>query len=152
MSLFNGTYPVLLNIYDLSPLNRYLRFFTLGLYHSAIEIDGTEISFGGGEQPIGGSGISIGEPLYKHGFVLVETRFVGVIKSRSQADAVIRELEGTFQASQYNTVGKNCNHFTEEFCYRLVKKHIPSYVNRMARLGNMFGCGQGGYSSLAQSN
>ena len=152
MSSFNGSYPVLLNIYDLSPVNQYLRFVGLGFYHSAVEIDGNEISFGGGEQPIGGSGITIGDPLYRHNFELVETRFVGVIQSKSQIDAVIDELKATFMSNQYNAVKKNCNHFTEEFCYRLLKKHIPSYINRLAKLGDIFGYGTNGYSSVAQGD
>lgn len=140
MNSLNGSYPVFLNIYDLSPMNKYLRFLTLGLYHSAVEIDGNEISFGGGSQPIGGSGIFIGDPLYKQNYPLIETRFVGTIKSKSQIDKVINELESTFMSDQYNVMKKNCNHFTEEFCYRLLKKHIPSYINRLAKIGGALGC------------
>ena len=154
MSSYNRSHPVLLNVYDLNPLNKYMRMIGLGMYHSAIEVDGSEISFGGGDRPIGGSGISISEPLYKSNYQLMETRFVGVISSMSQVDSVIRDLEGTFMADHYHVIYKNCNHFTEEFCYRLLKKHIPSYVNRMAKVGAVIGCtpGTSGYSNLNTGN
>ncbi len=133
-------YTVLLNVYDISPVNRYLRFIGLGLYHTAVEIQGREFTFGGGEQPIGGSGISMGDPLYKHGYQLRETRIVGTVRSLSEVDGAIRDLQGQFFAEQYDLVKNNCNHFSDAFCYRLIKKHIPSYINRLAIMAHVFGC------------
>lgn len=39
---------VVLNVYDLSPINDYISWLGLGLYHSGLEIDGREWSFGSG--------------------------------------------------------------------------------------------------------
>ena len=39
----------------------------------------------------------------------------------------------------YNKLNRNCNHFAEELCKRILGKGLPShlqYVNRPARVGN----------------
>ena len=40
--------PIVLNVYDLSPANDILHNIGFGLYHSGIEINGTEHTFGQG--------------------------------------------------------------------------------------------------------
>ena len=40
-------YKVVLNVYDLSPSNKYLYSIGLGFYHSGVEVNGKEYSFGG---------------------------------------------------------------------------------------------------------
>lgn len=45
-----------------------------------------------------------------------------------------------FVGPSYNLITRNCNHFTEEFVKRLLNKPIPSWINRAARLGDMFPC------------
>ena len=35
---------------------------------------------------------------------------------------------------------RNCNHFSDELCSRLVGVGIPSYLNRLAWLGTIFNC------------
>lgn len=40
----------------------------------------------------------------------------------------------------YNLVSKNCNHFADAFVFAMLNIHIPSYVNRLANLGNMVSC------------
>ena len=50
-------YPVVLNVYDLSPVNDYIAWLGVGFYHSGLEIDGREWTFGSGA----GSGTGVFE-------------------------------------------------------------------------------------------
>lgn len=56
--------PVILNVYDLSPMNQHLYSLGLGAYHSGLEVHGTEYSFGGG--PEGAPGVSVVKEPYVH--------------------------------------------------------------------------------------
>jgi hypothetical protein len=54
--------PVWLNVYHLTWLNYLLQLIGLGIYHSAIEIDKNEYSFGASEEDVAGFYINkIGE-------------------------------------------------------------------------------------------
>eukprot|EP00252_Welwitschia_mirabilis_P026157 TRINITY_DN8446_c0_g1_i2.p2 TRINITY_DN8446_c0_g1~~TRINITY_DN8446_c0_g1_i2.p2 ORF type:complete len:107 (+),score=24.73 TRINITY_DN8446_c0_g1_i2:509-829(+) len=35
---------------------------------------------------------------------------------------------------------KNCNHFTDDISKQLTGKHIPGWVNRLARIGSICSC------------
>lgn len=50
------------------------------------------------------------------------------------------DISEEFTGPSYNLITRNCNHFSEEFVKRLVNKPIPSWINRAARLGDMFPC------------
>ncbi|GLT55028.1 hypothetical protein SLA2020_281820 [Shorea laevis] len=89
---------VVLNVYDLTPLNNYTVWFGLGIFHSGIEVHGKEYGFGA------------------HDFQQVE---------------FLKWNQG---------VAQNCNHFTDDITWRLTGKHIPGWVNRLARLGALCGC------------
>ena len=43
--------PVILNVYDLSPQNKYTYCCGLGIYHSGVEVYGVEYAFGGKQGP-----------------------------------------------------------------------------------------------------
>ncbi|XP_047947828.1 deSI-like protein At4g17486 isoform X2 [Salvia hispanica] len=43
-----------LNVYDLTPANKYLYWFGLGFYHSGIEVHGLEYAFGATVEPTSG--------------------------------------------------------------------------------------------------
>eukprot|EP00961_Rhodomonas_salina_P062025 832774-Rhodomonas_salina.2 len=45
---------VVLNVYDLSPVNSYVYDFGVGAFHSGVEIGGTEYTFGGHESSSSG--------------------------------------------------------------------------------------------------
>ena len=46
------------------------------------------------------------------------------------------ELKREFAAKEYSLVSQNCNHFADALCMRLLGKRIPSFVNRLARIGS----------------
>lgn len=50
----------------------------------------------------------------------------------------MEKLSEKYSGNTYNLITKNCNHFCNDACLRLTGKPIPSWVNRLARLGNFF--------------
>jgi hypothetical protein len=60
--------------------------------------------------------------------------------TEKQVEELLVELSDEFTGPSYNLLTRNCNHFTEEFVLRLNNKAIPTWINRAAKLGNMFPC------------
>lgn len=130
---------VYLNIYDISPLNHYLYWFGLGIFHSGIEVHGMEYGFGAHEYPT--SGVFQVEPKSCPGFVFRRSVCVGTTDmSRSQVRTSIEDLAEDYHGDTYHLIIKNCNHFTADVCKLLTGKPVPGWVNRLARLGSFFNC------------
>ncbi|KAJ1299238.1 hypothetical protein BS78_01G516700 [Paspalum vaginatum] len=130
---------VYLNIYDISPLNHYLYWFGLGIFHSGIEVHGMEYGFGAHEYPT--SGVFQVEPKSCPGFIFRRSVCVGTTDmSRSQVRTCIEDLAEEYHGDTYHLIIKNCNHFTADVCKRLTGKPVPGWVNRLARLGSLFNC------------
>ncbi|GJN00750.1 hypothetical protein PR202_ga17954 [Eleusine coracana subsp. coracana] len=51
------------------------------------------------------------------------------------------DLAADFPGDAYNLVSRNCNHFCDAACRRLVRAaRIPRWVNRLAKIGVVFTC------------
>ena len=61
---------------------------------------------------------------------------IGTIDSLAQLHDVLKDIKDDFMANEYNVIKKNCNHFSDEFCKRLVGRGIPGYINRLAKMGS----------------
>jgi hypothetical protein len=130
---------VYLNVYDLTPYNFYAAWAGIGAFHSGIEVDGAEYSFGAVVD--GGSGVYSIVPKTETGITLRETVFLGTIHcSRRELQRVIADISAEFESSDYDILRRNCNDFSNSFSLRLLGKSIPRYVNRAARLGQCFSC------------
>ncbi|KAF4374760.1 hypothetical protein CsatB_004289 [Cannabis sativa] len=128
-----------LNIYDLTPVNNYLYWFGLGIYHSGIEAHGMEFGFGAHEYP--SSGVFEVEPKSCPGFIFRRSVLLGSIDmSASEFRSFMEHLSGEYHGDTYHLIAKNCNHFTSEVCMRLTGKPIPGWVNRLARAGSFCNC------------
>lgn len=57
-----------------------------------------------------------------------------------EIEELLLKLSDEFTGPSYNLLTRNCNHFTEEFVKCLNNKTTPTWINRAARLGNMFPC------------
>ena len=57
-----------------------------------------------------------------------------------ELNKALDDLRGNFGPSDYNLVRKNCNAFCNALVLRLLQKPIPSYINRLAQLGNCCSC------------
>ncbi|OMO59587.1 hypothetical protein CCACVL1_24745 [Corchorus capsularis] len=128
-----------LNVYDLTPINNYLYWFGLGIFHSGIEVHGLEYGFGAHEYPT--SGVFEVEPRSCPGFIFRRSVLLGSTDmSRSEFRSFMEQLSQKYHGDTYHLIAKNCNHFTEEVCRQLTGKPIPGWVNRLARLGSFCNC------------
>ncbi|XAR50490.1 hypothetical protein NMG60_11004832 [Bertholletia excelsa] len=134
-----GSVPVLLNVYDLTSVNGYAYWLGLGVYHSGVEVHGVEYAFGAHEYPT--TGIFEGEPRKCEGFTFRKAILVGwTEKGPLEVRRVMEQLAGVYKGNAYNLITKNCNHFCNDACLKLTGKPIPSWVNRLARIGMFCNC------------
>ncbi|KAI9198146.1 hypothetical protein LWI28_011000 [Acer negundo] len=108
-----GSVPVHLNVYDLTPMNGYAYWLGLGVYHSGVQVHGIEYAFGAHEYPT--TGIFEGEPKQCEGFTFRKTILIGKTDmGPTEVRTVMEEL--------------------------LTANPIPSWVNRLARIGFLCNC------------
>ncbi|CAK9189496.1 unnamed protein product [Sphagnum troendelagicum] len=131
--------PVHLNVYDLTPMNGYVYWLGLGIYHSGIEAHGAEYAFGAHDYAT--SGVFEVEPKHCPGFtfrrsVLLGTTNLNALEFRS----FIEQCADEYHGNTYHLIAKNCNHFSDDISRRLIARSIPGWVNRLARIGYMCNC------------
>ncbi|CAN0900268.1 DeSI-like protein At4g17486 [Linum grandiflorum] len=130
---------VLLNVYDLTPINNYTYWFGFGIFHSGIEVHGKEYGFGAHDFPV--SGVFEVEPRNCPGFIYRCSIPLGHISMHhSELRTFIESMASEYHGDTYHLISKNCNHFTDDVSYRLFGKSIPGFVNRLARLGALCSC------------
>ncbi|KAK8945359.1 DeSI-like protein [Platanthera guangdongensis] len=116
-----------LNVYDLTPINNYLYWFGLGIFHTGIEVHGMEYGFGAHDYAT--SGVFEVEPKSCPGFVFRRSLWLGATDmSRAEFRMFIEQLSGKYYGDTYHLIAKNCNHFTDDVCMRLTGKSIPGWV------------------------
>ncbi|CAL5046411.1 unnamed protein product [Urochloa decumbens] len=132
--------PVYLNVYDVTPANGYARWLGLGVYHSGVQVHGVEYAYGAHDGA--SSGIFEVVPRRCPGYAFRESVLVGATElTRAEVRAVMVELAADFPGDAYNLVSRNCNHFCDAACRRLVARaRIPRWVNRLAKIGVVFTC------------
>ncbi|KAI9475619.1 MAG: PPPDE putative peptidase domain-containing protein [Benjaminiella poitrasii] len=136
---------VYVNVYDMLEPNYLTQFgyyaLGIGVFHSGVEIGEKEYCFGGHDIP-NVTGVFVVEP--KTGIpelTLKKTFDMGTIDlTENELEDLLLKLSDEFTGPSYNLLTRNCNHFTEEFVERLTHKSIPAWINRAAKLGNMFPC------------
>lgn len=128
-----------LNVYDLTPINNYLYWFGLGIFHSGIEVHGLEYGFGAHEYP--SSGVFEVEPRSCPGFIFRRSIPLGSTDmTRAEFRSFMEHISSKYHGDTYHLIAKNCNHFTDEVSMKLTGKPIPSWVNRLARVGSFCNC------------
>lgn len=129
-------YPLRLNVYNLLNTN-ILNGLGVGFFHSAIEICGVEVAFGGHDYD--DTGVYVIKPR--------SLRNAQFYRSEKIEDCYlpVEEIAETFleaaikwKGNVYDMIHFNCNDFTSEMCRKLVGKDIPSYVNRASRIARPF--------------
>uniref|UniRef100_A0A2P2IPA9 PPPDE domain-containing protein n=1 Tax=Rhizophora mucronata TaxID=61149 RepID=A0A2P2IPA9_RHIMU len=134
-----GSVPVHLNVYDLTPINGYAYWLGLGVYHSGVQVHGVEYAFGAHEYS--STGIFEAQPKQCDGFGFRESILIGKTDmSPAEIRALMVDLAEEYKGNAYNLITKNCNHFCNHACIRLTGNPIPSWVNRLARLGFLCHC------------
>lgn len=142
--------PVRLNVYNIHKGNKYLRPIGLGIYHSAVELFGYEVAFGGHDESMTGVCVSI--PSTHDGEMTLRERVVvgQTTKLPGEIADVLQEVSQEWPGNSYDLFTHNCNHFTDCLCRRLCGVGIPKYVNRIARAGAFFAGGRGAKSADGQ--
>lgn len=134
----DGT-PVYLNVYDLTPINSYLYWAGLGVFHSGVEVHGVEYAFGAHNYPT--SGIFKVGPRQCPGFKFRKSIFIGTTHYDPFEVREFFQLESSkYSGNSYHLVSKNCNHFSEDICQKLTGERIPKWVNRLAKMGSICNC------------
>ncbi|KAK1570075.1 hypothetical protein QYE76_067187 [Lolium multiflorum] len=134
-----GNTPVYLNVYDLTPVNGYVFWVGLGIFHSGIEVHGVEYAFGAHDYSI--SGVFEVEPRQCPGFKFRKSIFVGTTcLDPLQVRAFMETQSVNYNGDIYHLISKNCNHFCEDICKKLTGNSIPKWVNRLARMGAVCNC------------
>lgn len=133
--------PIVLNVYDLSEYNTWLYWVGAGgVYHSGVEIYNEEYAFGGHEYDV--SGIFVTSPreapgpvLYRESIIIGETSM-----SREEVHELVSKMGEEYKGNLYHLLQRNCNHFSEDFAYRLCQARTPNWVNRLAGLAVCLHC------------
>ncbi|VEN44705.1 unnamed protein product [Callosobruchus maculatus] len=127
--------PVLLNVYDMYKINEFTTNIGLGVFHSGVEIYGTEYAYGGHQYPFTGifeinprDETDLGEQ-----FKFRQTVQIGYTDfTEDDVKRIIYELGKEFRGDRYHLMNNNCNHFSGAFTKILCGQDIPAWVNRLA--------------------
>jgi hypothetical protein len=138
-AITNYRVPVYLNVYDLTPINGYIYWLGLGIFHSGIEAHGAEYAFGAHDYPT--SGVFEVDPRHCPGFTFRTSVVLGTTDlSPLEFRSFVEQCADEYYGDTYHLIAKNCNHFTDDLCRRLMGKSIPGWVNRLARIGYACNC------------
>lgn len=101
-----------------------------------VSVHGIEYAFGAHEYST--SGIFESEPKKCQEFTFRKSILIGWtdMKFEDVRRVMEEELASVYIGTAYNLITKNCNHFCNDACIKLTGNPIPSWVNRLARLGN----------------
>ncbi|XP_010539054.1 PREDICTED: deSI-like protein At4g17486 [Tarenaya hassleriana] len=134
-----GRAPVYLSVYDLTPINGYIYWAGLGIFHSGVEVHGVEYAFGAHDYPT--SGVFEVEPRQCPGFKFKKSIFIGTTSlNPAQVREFMEDMACSYYGNTYHLIIKNCNHFCQDICYKLTGKRIPKWVNRLAEIGSLCSC------------
>lgn len=110
------------------------------VYHTGVEVDGVEYVFGGGDTSY--SGVTMQRPKAPppgSGWMFYKAVPLGSARgSREDLQRAMTDIRREFPASGYDLLSRNCNHFSDALSQRLCGQPIPSWVNRMAGIGETF--------------
>lgn len=123
--------------------NKKLDKIGLAIYHTGIEINGSEYAYGGNAL-LDSSGVYEMRPKKHDVFLFRQSIEVKDLKLESM-EVVYKVLPGImkkFKANKYNMLRFNCNHFSDEFLRKISKEkqRLPAYLNRPANIGGKVHC------------
>ncbi|XP_047314672.1 deSI-like protein At4g17486 isoform X2 [Impatiens glandulifera] len=104
-----------------------------------VSVHGVEYAFGAHDYPT--TGIFEGEPRQCDGFTFRKAILIGWTEmGPTEVRRVMEGFADVYKGNAYNLITKNCNHFCNDACLRLTGNPIPSWVNRLARIGFICHC------------
>jgi len=105
-----------------------------GAYHSGLVVAGEEWSFGGHEDERK-TGCYRSHPELNDEYMFYKRIIMGRINgSKEQVMRKARSLvlRPEWTGPQYDLIERNCNHFTSDFCWLVMGKRIPDWINQTA--------------------
>ena len=132
--------PVYLNIYHLSFVNFILQIFGIGLYHTTIEVQDLEYSFGSTNEEVAGIFTNKAGTISTR-LRLKETIYLGNTLYNTYTIYKLLSYQYPYWlGSSYDPFVKNCNHFSKFFARMILSHQViyPDYVNRLSKYGMMF--------------
>lgn len=104
-------------------------------------VHGVEYAFGAHD--FSTSGVFEIDPRQCPGFRFRKSIFIGTTSlDPFQVREFMERQSVNYNGNTYHLIIKNCNHFSDDMCYKLTGNQIPKWVNRLARIGkykmNMF--------------
>mmetsp|Transcript_20094 Transcript_20094/g.42898 ORF Transcript_20094/g.42898 Transcript_20094/m.42898 type:complete len:340 (-) Transcript_20094:1-1020(-) len=126
---------VFCSIYDITPrLNSILRCCCCpgwGIFHSGVEVHGREFAFGGHGDST--TGVWAGKPQAIEGATFREKVLIGKTGLDAyQLRQAVAAIASQWSGESYDTLTRNCNHFTTHLCLELTGKPPPRRINRCA--------------------
>lgn len=131
-----ATTKVYLNVYDLAPVNDCLHPIGLGMYHTGVEVLGSEYTFASQ------AGVFHHTPREVPQATFREQVYMGEFDGGHTELKKLVDAIGTdrFGPNDYHLLNRNCNHFASALCVQLVRRPTPAYINRLADIGNCLSC------------
>nr|XP_036213653.1 deubiquitinase DESI2-like [Bactrocera oleae] len=129
--------PVKLNVYDILRINELSAYIGLGVFHSGVELYGTEFAYGGHQFPFTGIFEMLPRDYADLGpnFQFRQTIQLGCTQfTNEQVYQIVEELGQKFTGNSYHLIHNNCNHFCDYMSQFLCGKGIPNWVNRLATI------------------
>ncbi|KAL9645301.1 hypothetical protein ABK040_002501 [Willaertia magna] len=134
---------IYLNVYDLTDNSQFYPV-GLGFYHSGLEINGTEYTFGR-------EGTFQHEAKKAPSVPLRESILLSTIElNREKLKSIIDQVSLEYNKLKYHILKRNCNHYAKALYDKIIEnstiniqqssKSIPKYINRMAWLGTKCSC------------
>ena len=133
--------PVYLNVYHVAKIiNLILQIFGIGIYHTTLEINDYEYSFGLTNKDVAGIFKNNSGELKKK-LKLKEKIYLGNTLYDMQTINNILYLQSPYWMGRtYDPFVKNCNHFTKFFAKIILNNIVnyPLYINRLSKYGMFF--------------
>eukprot|EP00347_Sterkiella_histriomuscorum_P023130 403335831 len=130
---------VFVNVYDILKYNKFVDCLGIGVYHTGVEVNGSEYAYGGNSL-LECTGVYEMSPKDHDVFVFKQSLLVGVIDDEEIIWSSLHKLMKKFRANQYDMLKQNCNTFTNEFLMQILGRGLPKYLNRIANIGAIFHC------------
>ncbi|KAH0576619.1 PPPDE putative peptidase domain-containing protein [Spironucleus salmonicida] len=125
-----------------SPVTVFLNLYSLtkvrvGAYHTGIQIQNTEIAYGGHQKNC--SGIYFIQPKSNKQFYYQKQIILGQCSlSIVEIITILDNISINWMGKQYNIFAKNCNDFSNQLSLILLQRPIPKWVNNLAQFGRKF--------------
>ena len=130
-----------INVYDILALkvNNYLACGGLGIFHTGVEVNGSEYAYGGNAL-MESTGVYEMEPMKHSAFRFRQQIVAGRVEDMDRVYRVLGRLMRRYRANAYDMLLFNCNHFCDELLRELLGRGLPGHLNRAAKVGGVMAC------------